>query len=493
MEPPNICASRGARACYRSPVDGERHGLAAVRWTAATAALLLAIAGVFSARSARSEGRLTLNGTWSASALSESWSVTDWGDACGPKPTAHGSGGGSVKVQEGGGELSFSGAGRAFSTAECWEQMPGLARTSHSASGGGRSWTTRCSSPANDPRHAAVVTRIQASDTSISLSETGQYQFLIHDTTCTAQVSRSRSYSLVKREGDEPPAPSATAAPVAVATAAPKPPPEPKPSSKCVAGSAGEPARLEVHPARKLLRAGEHFAFRAAVLDAEGCPTGARPTWAIGAGPLAAKATIDAAGTLAVEAGADEGKLEVVASILGKSVTVPVEVTSADHYDALLAAGRDGAGDDGEAAVAVIATGTIGGRTALADDKAHERKTTFLAIVVGLSLALGFVGLVLARRGRRSEPAAEPAGAVGATAAGGEGDEEDPTSGDEASAAEAPASSPPVAAPTPLVKAAPLAPRKAASRGKICPTCGERYPSEAVFCGKDATSLVLVN
>jgi hypothetical protein len=473
-------------------VDGEKHGLATVRWTAATAALLLAIAGVFSARSARSEGKLTLNGTWSASSLTESWSVTDWGDACGPKPTGHGSGGGSVKVQEGGGELSFSGAGRSFSTAECWEQMPGLARTSHSASGGGRAWTTRCSSPANDPRHAAVVTRIQASDTSISLSETGQYQFLIHDTTCSAQVSRSRSYSLVKREGDEPPAPSATAAPVAIATATaePKPPPEPKPSSKCVAGSAGEPARLEVHPAKKLLRAGEHFVFRAAVLDAEGCPTGARPTWAIGPGPIAAKATIDAAGTLAVEAGADEGKLEVVASILGKSVTVPVEVTSADHYDALLAAGRDGAGDENDTAVAVIATGTIGGRTAVADDKAHERKTTFLAIVVGLSLTLGFVGLVLARRGRRPDLAPESAGAPAGGGEGDESDEEDPIPGSEASAAEAPAPMPPVATPAPAAKAAP---RKAASRGKICPTCGERYPSEAVFCGKDATSLVLLN
>ncbi len=471
-------------------MDGERHGLEAARWTAAAVALLVAIAGVFSARSARSEGKLTLNGTWSASSLTESWTYNDWGEACGPKQPGRGSGGGSVRVQEGGGELSFSGAGRSFSTAECWEQMPGLARTSHSASGGGRAWTTRCSSPANDPRHAAVVTRIQASDTSISLSETGQYQFLIHDTNCTATVSRSRSYSLVKRDGDE--APAASAAPVA--TAAPKPPPEPKPepkpSAKCVAGSAGEPARLEVHPARKLLRAGERFVFRAAVLDAEGCSTGARPTWSLAPGPIAAKATIDASGALAVEAGADEGKLEVVASILGKSVTVPVEVTSAEHYDALLAAGRDGSGDESDAAVAVIATGTIGGRTAVADDKARERKTTFLAIVVGLSLALGFVGLVLARRGRRNEPAAPPAGAVGALIEGRQ-DEEDPSSEDEASAVEAPIPGPAVPAPAP--KPATAAPRKAASRGKICPTCGERYPSEAVFCGKDATSLVLIN
>ena len=466
-------------------MDGEWNGPKVVRWTAATAALLVAIAGLFSARSARGDGKLTLNGSWSASGLSESWSVSDWGEACGPKPVGHGAGGGSVRVQEQGGELSISGAGRAFSTAECWEQMPGLARTSHSASGGGRSWTTRCSSPANDPRHAAVVTRIQATDTSISLSETGQYQFLIHDTNCTATATRSRSYSLVKRDGDEAPAASASASAAPVATAPPKPEPrpEPRPSAKCVAGSAGEPARLEVHPARKLLRAGERFVFRAAVLDGDGCATGARPTWSIAAGPIAGKATIDASGTLVVEAGADEGKLSVVASILGKSVTVPVEVTSAEHYDALLAAGRDGTGDDSDTAVAVIATGTIGGRTALADDKAHERKTTFLAIVVGLSLALGFVGLVLARRGRRTE--------ADAPVEAGEADE-DPVSEDAASAGEGPpvAEAPPAVAPPVIAKAAP---RKAASKGKICPTCGERYPSEAVFCGKDATTLVLVN
>ena len=476
-------------------MDGEWHGPKVARWTAATAALLVAIAGVFSARSAQGEGKLTLNGTWSASPLSESWSVSDWGEACGPKPTGRGSGGGSVRIQEQGGELSISGAGRAFSTAECWEQMPGLARTSHSASGGGRAWTTRCSSSANDPRHAAVVTRIQASDTAISLSETGQYQFLIHDTNCTATATRSRSYSLVKREGEEAPAASASAsAAPPVATAAPKPAPEPKPSAKCVAGSAGEPARLEVHPARKLLRAGERFVFRAAVLDGEGCSTGARPTWAIAPGPISAKATIDAAGTLVVEAGADEGKLEVVASILGKSVTVPVEVTSAEHYDALLAAGRDGAGDDGDAAVAVIATGTIGGRTAVADDKARERKTTFLAIVVGLSLVLGFVGLVLARRGRKTEAAV-----AGGPPVNGGGDEEVPVCGAEApdgegpAVADVPSAIPAVVTPPDAAKPAQIAPRKAASKGKICPTCGERYPGEAVFCGKDATSLVLLN
>jgi hypothetical protein len=30
-------------------------------------------------------------------------------------------------------------------------------------------------------------------------------------------------------------------------------------------------------------------------------------------------------------------------------------------------------------------------------------------------------------------------------------------------------------------------------RGKICPTCGARYPNDASFCGKDSTMLVLLN
>ena len=36
--------------------------------------------------------------------------------------------------------------------------------------------------------------------------------------------------------------------------------------------------------------------------------------------------------------------------------------------------------------------------------------------------------------------------------------------------------------------AAPLA-----TRGKICPTCGQRFEGGAEFCGKDGTVLVLLN
>ncbi len=343
----------------------------------------------------------TLSGSWTASALTESWSVTDWGEVCGPKPASHGAGGGGVQIREQGGELSIIGAGRAFSTAECWEQMPGLSRTSHSSSGGGRFWRTRCTTPANDPRRAAVTTTISATDTTIQLNETGEYQWSIKDATCKASVSRSRSFTLVHREGETPPAASASAAPVAPSAAPSPPAPEPRSASRC-SGSAGEPARLEVHPSRKLLRAGDKFTFRALVVDAEGCPTGARPTWSIAPGPLADRASVDATGTLAVSAGAQEGRLEVTASVGGKGVTVVVEVASPEHYDALLGAGGlNDAGEAEQAAVAVIATGTIGGRPAVAQDAARERKVLFVAIVGALATALAFIGLVIVRRGAR--------------------------------------------------------------------------------------------
>jgi hypothetical protein len=461
---------------------------------AAAAACLLALLALLvilgAPRIAAADDKPTLSGSWTASALTESWSVADWGEVCGPRPAAHGAGGGAVQIREQGGELSIIGAGRAFSTAECWEQMPGLSRTSHSSSGGGRFWRTRCTTPSSDPRRAAVTTSISATDSSISLNETGEYQWSIKDATCRASVTRSRSFSLVRRDGDTPPAASASAAPVATASAAPapRPPPAPEPRapSRCT-GSGGEPARLEVHPSRKLIRAGDSFTFRAVVLDAEGCPTGTRPTWSIAPGPLASKATIDAGGTLAVAADAGEGKLEVSASVAGKGVTVNVDIASPEHYDALLGlGGLDDAGEGDQTAVAVIAAGTIGGRTGVAQDAARERKTLFVAIVGALAAALGFVALVLTRRGSRPADVVDgEAAPEDAPPSGGPG----PFSGSPAPVSGGPGDPP--AAPPP---AAPAKARPAAgSRGKICPTCGDRYPSDAEFCGKDATQLVLLN
>ncbi|MFO0755961.1 MAG: hypothetical protein U0359_05700 [Byssovorax sp.] len=459
-----------------------------------TAAFAAALAALFP-RAARADERPTLSGSWTASPLSESWSLSDWGEACGPKPASSGGGGGSVQIREQGGELSILGGGRAFSSAECWEQLPGMSRTSHSASGNGRFWRTRCSNAANDPRHAAVVTTLSATDSSISLSETGEYQFSIQGTTCKATATRSRSYSLVRRDGEEPPAPSAipsaSAPPEKSAKPPPAPPPE-RPAPRCT-GAPGEPSRLEVHPARKVLKPGDRFTFRAVVLDGQGCPVGAKPAFTIVKGPLSDKAQVDGTGTITVAGDAPEGTISLSAAAFGKSVTVTVEVASPEHYDALLGqSGQSGQGED-EPAVAVIATGTIGGKTAVAEDAARERKVLFVSIVALLAAALGFAGLVIARRGRR--PLTTP------------GEEGEPESGDPSSGDALPGEPPSGGAAGDALPGDPAAAGPAAEgpkqgarrktkvsdRGKICPTCGERYGSDATFCGKDGTTLVLLN
>jgi hypothetical protein len=464
--------------------------------------------------SADDEPRLTLAGTWSATGLGESWSTGEWGEACGPKPAAQGAPGGTVQIQEVGSELSILGAGRAFSTAECWEQMPGLARTSHSASGGGRFWRTRCATGANDSRQATVVTTIQASDSSISMSETGQYQFIIKGQTCTASVTRSRSFSLIKREGESEPAPSATAA-----APPPKAAPPPTPARDCDDGG-GEPARLEVRPTRKLMRPGETFRFHSLVLDSEGCALGIRPTYRVLESEGSEHVAIDAAGEARVAEGAPASTIEIAAELEGKGVTLFIEIADPADYDALLAArGFNEEGEIDESAVAIIATGSIGGKGGVAEDAARARKQLFVAIVGGLAAALGLAGLVLFRRGRRSAEAARAAAkddepvpppnvrlfdreletrpmrcpVCGTRFPSGSGF--CPADG---SALEPDASPPSSSAPSGGAPGAPGAHPAGAgislkTPDKICPTCGGRFGGESAFCGQDGTQLVPIN
>jgi len=456
------------------------------------------------------EEKLTLSGTWNASGLSESWTTSDWGEACGPKPRSQGAGGGTVQISEIGGELSIVGAGRAFSTAECWEQMPGLSRTSHSQSGGGRFWRTRCATPSSDPRQATIVTTIQATDTTISMVESGKYRFAIKGQTCAASVSRSRSFTLVQRAGEktDEPEPEASVA----ASATPEPPEAAPVAESC--SDPGEPARLEVKPARKLMRPGESYTWSTVVTDVAGCHLGDKPAFRLLEGPLTGHAEVTAAGELTISEDAPEGTIELRVAVQGAGVTVIVDVASDEHYDALLATrGFNEQGEVDESAVAIIATGTVGGRNSTAEDTAGARKQLFIAIVGGLALALGLAGLVLLRRGRKAGRQARRAStpppppnvnlfeqpetgqdmvcpACGMTYPAGvgfcasDGTALAPTSVRPGPSEEAaPESASPAPAPAP----------RPAPPDKICPTCGKRYPAAAEFCGSDATALVPVN
>lgn len=451
--------------------------------------------------------------------MSETWSTTEWGPACGAKPSpSGGASAGTVTIVQQGSELAFSGAGRSFSTASCWEPNPSLKRSSHS--GGARGWTTTCASPPGDPRVGRVTTRIVASDDSIVFAETGSFEGHIEDSNCKASVSRSRSFKLIQRAGDAAPAASATAsasappAPTAEPAASAKPSSEPAPAPRegdC--GPNAKPARFEVRPARKLLRPGDAFTLRVEVLDASSCRLAVTPELKIDpTSELAPHITIEKL-TVVVDANAKEGSAELTVSLGGTTATVSIEVTPPEKYAALLdARGLDARGEEDRAVVREIEA-RLGSAPSTAEDTAKSRRITFLVIVAGVAAALAVLALALVRRGRRAvigrttevppppnvtffdvvEPSAMECPKCGRVTEPGQGF--CPTDGTALvpSKREPPPKPAPSTPPPSTEEKAAAAPKKRREPDKICPTCGERFASDAGFCGRDGTQLVPVN
>lgn len=288
-------------------------------------------------------------------------------------------------------------------------------------------------------------------------------------------MGRYRTYSLIQRAGEEAVAPSAS--PSAQAA-------NPAPSAEGVkkvepaanrCGTPGPAARLEVRPARKLMRAGEEFTFRAIVSDAAGCLLSSRPTWAFDAG--GENADLSQTGALHVHAEAPEGELRLTAAVGGRSALVTVEVASTNRYDALLRSGAfNAAGEVDEAASVAIASQSIGAASAVAEDRATSRKQIFVWLVGTLAVLLGLVAAVLVGRSRGAarkhakEEAARRARRKAAPAATQES---------------APAAS---GAPD-----APAAPEPFKPPGTICPVCGSEFGPESKFCGKDGATLLPMN
>ncbi len=377
--------------------------------------LLCALAG-----SARAQSP-TLAGRWNAAPMRSDWIVGEWGKACGPTPSGGGASGGSVTITSSGSELHFSGAGRDYSTTECWEQFPGLSRISHS--GGLRGWRTTCKTKVGDARQATIVTTISATNNQISFDETGQYQFVITGQNCTASVRRTRSLSLVQREGES--APIASAAP-AMPSAVPATPSAAAPSAAAPSAAApsaaaptatapaakvcalpGAPERLEVRPARKLLRPGDSFEFHTSVLDGAGCAVPLSPLWKV----VGEHASLELSGPgrVKVPNSAEESTVELLATLAGHSARVTVEIASKDRYDALLAQkGLNAEGESSDVAVARIATSALGGGSVVTRDDSQRRRIIFVGVVGGTALVLGLLGFALVQHSRRKPLEPEP-------------------------------------------------------------------------------------
>jgi hypothetical protein len=400
---------------------------------------LVALALCVLSASAHAEPR-TLSGRWNATPLRADWVIGEWGKACGPAPGGGGVAGGAVTITSTGDELHFSGAGRDFSTTECWEQFPGLSRVSHS--GGPRAWRSTCKTKAGDPRQATIVTSLSATDSAIAFDETGQYQFIIAGQNCTASVRRTRSLSLVSRDGESPPVASANV---------PEAPPAASPSTE-VCSNPGPPARLEVRPRRKLLRPGESFEFHASVVDAAGCPLPLSPAWKVIGDP--ALLELSGNGKIRISADAGESTVNLQATLAGHSAQVAVEIASKERYEALLAQkGLNAEGESGEAAVAPMASTELGSGSVVTHDDSQQSRALFVGVVGSAALVLGLLGFLLVQRSSRKPLAPEPSAQS-------------------------------------LRLVATVSPNELPALGKVCPTCREEYPPEAAYCPNDGNRLV---
>jgi hypothetical protein len=433
---------------------------------------------------AQADGRPTLAGVWTATTLIERYNIGDWGTACGPRPAGRDVPGGQVTIREDGIELVLTGEGRVLRTSECWEQLPGLSTTSHSAAD--RSWRTRCASAPNDPRQTSLVNSIAATDTTLSLDEVGEYQFRIEGQNCTASARRTQHFSLVQRQSEPAAAATAPGSTVAARTGAVATPPgaqldpagtaaapgprsdpvttagtaaaAPRPVSRCTV--LGPPVQVEVRPARKLLRPGDRFTFRTTAFDANGCVVDPRANWVLA--QATTKVTLLPGGTVVVEDDANDGTADLSVAFAGRSAHVSVEVATPARYDALLSTlPADAAPARDEPAATVSAGASIGASSAIAADTARTRKTTFVLLIGVLALGLAALGLVLVRRA----PVA-PAEMTRST---------------QTAAILAPAEQGIVVT---------QARSPAAARGMICPSCRTEFPAGSTFCPHDGNRLV---
>jgi len=143
---------RARGVCFRA-VAAPRPWIATSLRTAIAIIVLLLIAPP-----ARAD--LQLDGRWRQGALREDFTVQQWlPNGCGPTPTSNTSGGGEiVAIRLEGDELAIVGGGRVYRSNQCYDQMPTLARETHSRDANGRTWRTRCYDAAErsaegDPQH----------------------------------------------------------------------------------------------------------------------------------------------------------------------------------------------------------------------------------------------------------------------------------------------------------------------------------------------------
>ena len=430
-----------------------------------------------------------LNGTWSASSLRVSWAIGDWGDACGPRPSGGGERAGRVQLTAEGGGFRLSGLGRNYNTTQCWEQMPGL--TTRNRSTGASTISATCSMPPGDPRQARVVTSWYPRGDEIYFDETGQYQFVVSGSNCTASVRRTR---ILTRVVEASPAEAAEKVPTTSSASSDKkatgdkpsaaPPPFPQRSTQCK--SPGLATQVEVTPRTKLMRQGESFTFQVDARDAAGCRVPIPANWKLTSGK---GAQLSNSGELRIDENAPTGDLKLEFQAYDQRVSVTARVVTDLEYEKLIAGGNFGVlGESLETAVTELSSSHVElDSSAPVEEKRNNR--WWLALVGALLLALIGIAVLLLRRSaalaaqkHKQSPVKEvlpdplPNSAV---------TEATPEPGTAESAAPPAATETAVASPTPTTTGT--------TTSRLCPVCGKRYDDGTTFCGEDGARLMRAN
>ncbi len=347
--------------------------------------------------------------------------------------------------------------------------MPGLSSRGHSA--GNAAIQTTCKMPALDPRQATVITTWYPRGDKLYFDETGQYQFVLKGSNCTASVRRTRVLTrVVEKDEPEPLSEKSTAKevtePEKKTTATTKketptsaPPPPPARASHCE--DAGRAVSLEVTPKTKLMRVGESFEFQAIARDAKGCRAAVDTKWSLTSGQ---GGTVTSDGKLSVSPEAPNGTLTLKAEVDDKSVTVSARIVTDEEFEKLIAGGEYGVmGESLDAANIELSTSHVefDAETESGED---DNKTLLLGLVFGLLVLVGAAAFKLSRRGKASPPALA--------------DNEVPAEAYD---------------PGPPAPAAPEPPEQSTKPVRLCPVCGKRYDDGTMFCGEDGARLVRAN
>ncbi len=395
----------------------------------------------------------SVSGRWDASPLQVSWAIGTWEESCGAKPGGGGDGGGIVTLTASGSDFSWSGLGRSYSSTSCWEQMPGLQVRSHSASA--TTIQTTCEMPKGDPRQAKLVTTWALRGDKIYFDEAAQYQFVSKDGPCTASARRTR---LLSRSAPAPTATPEKSEQTASATPAAADQKAPSAPSSCTGDE--KPNTLTLTPRASVLRSGDLLEFDLRLRGARGCPVKEKAHVEFLEGGDLLEESGPSAFRVRTDAGS--GRVVLLARAGALETTRTVLIVSNRELQHLL-----GDAPEVDAAEPVDPARTEARTSTDAPDEKDAGNAALLATLFAALLACGGLLYWFRRRPERSAPLPP--------------------------AEEKPSENPPLADPTPAEGATRPHPPTVRPKGRLCPVCGERYPLETVFCGKDGARLVREN